>query len=192
MWPLQLVRAVHLAVARAERTHVAAGGALRLRGRPHQQRALSPLLCLCHCTAMHCTEELRYIMSYRAVSYGVLCGAVRDELGAGALQLLGGRRVLAAARVARRAHAARVARRARRRPLLAPLRSRALRSAPFRSQLFCGIASHRIVSLSLPQVSSNPIPSHDISAYFCRGCKQEVLYLSLRCSALRTLLTGLC
>lgn len=126
----------------------------------------------------------------------VCCAAaVRDELGAGALQLLGGRRVLAAARVARRAHAARVARRARRRPLLAPLRSRALRSAPFRSQLFGSLsprlASPRIVIVAA-SFSSNPIPSHDTSAYFCRGCEQEVLYLSLRCSGLRTLLTGLC
>lgn len=92
----------------------------------------------------------------------VCCAAaVRDELGAGALQLLGGRRVLAAARVARRAHAARVARRARRRPLLAPLRSRALRSAPFRSQLF-GSLSPRLASLLLPR-ASRPIPSHPMT-----------------------------
>ena len=43
-WPrAQLVRALHLALAGPERAHLAAGGALRLRGRPLQRRTLSPI-----------------------------------------------------------------------------------------------------------------------------------------------------
>ena len=69
----QLVRALHLALARPERTHLAAGGALRLRGRPLQRRTLCacPTLFSCASTSasLPVSACLRAIVRTRACAH---------------------------------------------------------------------------------------------------------------------------